>query len=169
MVSSIKRQQYDEADFVGPQSQCVTARPPFDPEEFARTTDSRIRVNASAPPRTLASTAPPPPGLAVYPLDVGAGAGGSDSIPISIAALEVADADFPELTGETVPTLAVDRAELEWFELPPQIHLLLLHVNGSDSVAEICRQAGTELAEGIAVLGELAREGLVIAAPGNPG
>ncbi|MBV9945259.1 MAG: hypothetical protein JOZ69_00235 [Myxococcales bacterium] len=135
---------------IEPSSQTITARPPYDPEEFARDTDSKIVLSDAS---ALAPTVPPPPGLPEYPIDVGAAA---------------SDLGTRALSGDSVPVLAVDWSELDWFELPAEVHLLLLHVNGSDSVATISGIVGVALAEALAVLGELARDGLVIESRGTP-
>jgi hypothetical protein len=114
----------------------TTVRPPFDPEEFARKSESSIRVNdgATPPPPSAKPTAPPPPGIPVY-----AAASGGDAIPL----------------------LVVSRDDLEWFELTPKARAMLAHVDGQHTVAAICSSTGLQLGDALEALEELAREGLV--------
>lgn len=114
-----------------------TVRPPFDPEEFARESDSLIRIEA-------APTVAPPP----MPEHANGGTSGT------IAALAA-------VGPEVVPLLDVARDDLEWFDLQPVARALLRHVDGHASLATIAESADVPLDEATAVLHELAREGVL--------
>jgi hypothetical protein len=110
----------------------ATVRPPFDPEEFARQSEL--------------STVPPPGQLPDL-----------DPIISSEATLEVL---FVE--ADTVPTLAVAREDLEWFDLPPVVRGLLHHVDGEAALEQVCTRAAQPLDQGIALVEQLVRDGLLI-------
>jgi hypothetical protein len=121
-----------------------TVRPPFDPEQFARESDSRVAADARAS-RSDIPTAPPPPGLSQYaPRAV------SGTVPIGAA-----------LGHESVPQLAVAREDLAWFDLSPRARLVLGHIDGCAPVSAICAAAGIELDEAVSLLHGLARDGVV--------
>jgi hypothetical protein len=128
----------------------MTVRPPFDPQEFARQTESRVRVPESSLSSHLTSTLPPPAELPQYPHDL-------------------ADPDHGPFGPDTIPMLAMDPGEFAWFELPPLAHRLLAYVNGQDSVARICELTGTDLGDALATLADLAREGVISAESGTRG
>ena len=113
-----------------------TVRPPFDPEEFARESDSLIRIEA-------AETVPPPA--------MSTPRGGTSGTMTALAAVG------PEL----VPSLALSRDDLEWFDLEPVARVLLRYVTGGEPVEAIARNAGVSLEQAVAVLHELAREGIL--------
>lgn len=138
------RPEGEPAPGAGPRSEQITIRPPFDPLEFARDADSTIRI-AEAAPQPLPPTVPPPPGIPEYSSDT------SIRAPHTPLAID----------GDMVPTLAVNAADLDWFELPPLARRVLLQVDGCESVASICARCGLELAAGIRVLGDLAGQGLI--------
>ncbi len=114
-----------------------TVRPPFDPEEFARESDSLIRIEAAA---TM-----PPPAMSDH-----GGAGTSGTI-----------AAFATVGPEVVPLLDIARDDLEWFDLQPVARALLRHVDGRTSVASIAERANVSTNQAMAVLHELAREGIL--------
>src|SRR5580698_10073387 len=93
-------------------SELVTVRPPFDPQEFARQSE---RV-----------TLPPPPKAP------------SEAPELVSGTMEV----FWPVEPTTIPSLAVARDDLEWFELPPLCRKLLEHVDGTATVASICERSG---------------------------
>src|SRR5580700_10890073 len=97
-----------------PQAEPPTVRPPFDPEEYARESESKIRLEATQ------ATMPPPAAA-------GLGSG-------TIAALAVIEPDV-------VPLLVVARDDLDWYELEPNARSLLRHVDGQATIAAIARLA----------------------------
>jgi hypothetical protein len=110
-------------------SEPTTVRPPFDPEVFARESDSKVH---DALPPSARPTVPPanPAGThAASPTDV--------------------------------PTLAVAREDLEWFDLSPSARELLLHINGRDAVDALAERARSPVTEVLRELARLADEGLV--------
>jgi hypothetical protein len=109
-------------------SEPPTVRPPFDPDTFARESDSRVRIEVEPPSRR--PTVPP----------VHAVAG--------------------ERTGE-VPSLAMGREDLEWFDLSPMARSMLRHVNGRDTVDVIASRLAMPVQDVITELDRLAREGVV--------
>jgi len=109
-------------------SEPPTVRPPFDPDSFARESDSRVRIEVDPPSRR--PTVPPVVLLA------------------------------SERAGE-VPSLALGREDLEWFELSAMARSLLRHVNGRDTVDVIASRLAMPVADVITELDGLAREGVV--------
>ncbi|MGH7269634.1 MAG: hypothetical protein ACREJ3_04310 [Polyangiaceae bacterium] len=117
-------------------SQRITARPPFDPQEFARQSERR--------------TSPPPPEPFVR--------AGSETPEVVSGQFE--DVVFVEET--TIPVLAISQEDLAWFDLALPARTLLDHIDGETSVEGICIRAGLPLTEGIDLLGDLARDGIVV-------
>ncbi len=126
--------------------EATTVRPPFDPETFARESDSNMRVleeSGRAPaerPRDHGAgvfsrpTVPPPPGVPSYAAIIGV---------------------------EGIPELVVAREDLEWFDLSPEARTLLQHVDGENAVAVICDKVHLPENDVISELERLAGEGLV--------
>jgi hypothetical protein len=112
-------------------SERVTARPPFDPEEFARQSE---RV-----------TLPPSPKAP------------SDAPELISGTMEVV---WPVETTN-IPTLVVAKEDLEWFELPPLCRKLLEFVDGTASVEAICERSGVSFTDASDLFDELVREGIV--------
>ena len=110
----------------------ATVRPPFDPQEFARQSERE--------------TLPPPVATT------------SDAPDVVSGTMEV----FWPVEATTVPTLAVAKEDLEWFELPPMARKLLEHVDGTTPIEEICARSGVSLLDASALFDELAREGIVL-------
>jgi hypothetical protein len=106
-------------------------RPPFDPAEFARQSEL--------------STIPPP---AQVP-DL-------DPVISSETTLEVLFVD-----GETIPSLAVAREDLEWFDLTAEVRDLLRHIDGEATLATVCTRASRPLDEGVALAEQLVRDGVL--------
>jgi hypothetical protein len=110
----------------------ATVRPPFDPAEFARQSEL--------------TTSPPP---AVQLPD-------QDPV-ISTETTEVLFVD-----EETVPALAVAREDLEWFDLAPLVRNVLRFVDGERSIGKISAEVGQSSDQGIALVEQLVRDGLVV-------
>jgi hypothetical protein len=109
----------------------ATVRPPFDPEEFARQSER--------------STVPPP---AQVP-DL-------DPVVSSETTLEVLFVD-----GETIPSLAVAREDLEWFDLSHDVRELLRHVDGEATLSVVCERAGRTVDDGILLVEQMVRDGVL--------
>jgi hypothetical protein len=114
--------------------EAITVRPPFDPEKFARESDSSLRIGEQRGPASNRPTVPPPPGLP----------------------------DYTSLLGvDGIPELVVAREDLEWFDLTPEARNLLQHVDGESTVSTICDKLRRPANDVIGELGRLAGEGLV--------
>jgi hypothetical protein len=109
----------------------VTARPPFDPEEFARQSER--------------ATLPPPPRAP------------SDAPELVSGTMEV----FWPVEATTIPSLAVARDDLEWFDIPPLARKLLEHTDGMATIEAICARSGIELVDASNLFDDLVREGIV--------
>jgi len=123
-----------------------TARPKFDPEEFARDSDAMVRGTAEVP-RSRMPTVPPPPDAAGSTPDlqeVGTIGGAREA-----------------LGADAVPCVAWSREDLALFDLGAEATRLLGYVNGISSVEAICRRACVTAEEGAAVMLELAEQGVV--------
>jgi hypothetical protein len=136
-----------------------TARPPFDPTNFARESDARIRAAAAAPASSLPTVRPPE---------------GSADILASLKEMRASDAgsipDVQEVDAngardalgpEAIPFVAVSTADLAWFDLGPEAARLLAHVNGVSSLEAICATAGITADDAASLLLDLAEQGVV--------
>jgi hypothetical protein len=63
---------------------------------------------------------------------------------------------------ETIPSLAVAREDLEWFDLGPIVRNVLRHVDGEITIAKICAQVGQPPEEGVTLVEQLVRDGLLV-------
>jgi hypothetical protein len=109
----------------------ATVRPPFDPAEFARQSER--------------STVPPPAQVPdLEPVITG------DST------MEVLFLD-----ADTIVVLAVAREDLEWFDLSADIRDLLQQVDGTSSLSHVCTRAGRSVDDGIALVEQLVRDGVL--------
>jgi hypothetical protein len=115
-------------------AQPATVRPPFDPEAYARESDSRI-TEAHTRTGAAPSDRPTAPPLVEPPSRV---ASASD-----------------------VPVLAMSPEDLEWFELPAFSRSLLSHLDGRADVATIASRTNAKLAEVLSALDQLARDGVI--------
>ena len=120
-----------------------TVRPPFDPEAYARESESSIRLD-TVPPSNR-PTAPPPPGMPQYTPGVTSGTMQS----------------LGSVTSDAVATLAVAREDLEWFDLPVLSRSLLALIDGRETIASLARRAGIALDRAMASFHEMARDGIV--------
>jgi hypothetical protein len=121
----------------------ATVRPPFDPEAFARESDSKVRVETD--PVSARPTAPPPPGIPQYAPGLSSGTMHS----------------LGSVTSDAIPTLAVARDDLEWFELPAFTRDLLHLVDGHEPIAAICLRGGIALDRAMAAFHELVNDGVI--------
>jgi hypothetical protein len=108
-----------------------TVKPAWDPEKYARETDSRIRLESSIPPSARPTVPPPGPE------------------PVHMA------------RGTDVPVLAISRDDLEWFELSSSSRDLLRQVNGRDTVEALATLLRVPPEQLLTDLEGLAREGLI--------
>jgi hypothetical protein len=132
-------------------SERPTARPPFDPAQFAQEAESRLgHAEESPASRKETPRAFPRPSLAVT------------SRP---KVREAGSARWPKasdnLDGKAVPLLAMSRQELEWFALSPSASRLIAQVDGLAAVETICSRAELPCAEGTLILLELSDQGIV--------
>jgi hypothetical protein len=112
-------------------SERPTARPPFDPAQFAQEAESRLGREESPASRKETPRAFPRPPLA------------ATSRP------------------KAVPLLAMSRQELEWFALSPSASRLIAQVDGLAAVETVCLRAELSSAEGTRILLELSDQGIV--------
>jgi hypothetical protein len=120
-----------------------TVRPPFDPETYARESESNIRIETLPPSHR--PTAPPPPDMPQYQPGITSGTMQS----------------LGSVTSDAVPVLAVAREDLEWFDLPQVNRSLVGLVDGRRSIVELARHAGAPLDRAMASFHEMARDGIV--------
>jgi len=131
-------------------SERPTARPPFDPAQFAQETESRLGLSESPSSRKETPRAFPRPSLAVTSRpkvrEAGSGRGPKASDNLDVKA---------------VPLLAMSRQELEWFALSPSASRLVAEVDGLAAVETVCSRAELPCAEGSLILLELSDQGIV--------
>lgn len=120
-----------------------TVRPPFDPEAYARESETSIRLD-TVPPSNR-PTAPPPPGVPQYQAGITSGTMQS----------------LGSVTSDAVPMLAVAREDLEWFDLAQPVRTLLALVDGVVPIAGLALRAGVAVDGAMASFHELARDGIV--------
>ncbi len=110
----------------------VTARSAIRiPEEFARQSER--------------ATLPPPPRAP------------SDAPELVSGTMEV----FWPVEATTIPSLAVARDDLEWFDIPPLARKLLEHTDGMATIEAICARSGIDLVDASNLFDDLVREGIV--------
>jgi hypothetical protein len=124
-----------------------TVRPPFDPEAYARESESRLRV---------ADVVPPPPRTPLPP--------GDDEVPPSSQSATRLTARPPHgdvPSPEAVPYRATAAEDLEWFDLDAEAIALFNRVNGVRTIARIADSIGIAEVLACAVFMRLASEKLV--------
>lgn len=121
-----------------------TVRPPFDPLQFARDSESKVRIGETDP-ASARPTAPPPPGMPQYQAGLTSGTMHS----------------LANVGADTVPSVAVTPEDLEWFDLPEVTALLLVLVDGTSNIGALSERADISLDEAMAAFHELARDGIV--------
>ena len=109
----------------------ATVRPPFDPAEFARQSELTTMPPAGQVPDL-------------------------DPVVSTEATMEVLFVD-----GDTVPTLAVAREDLEWFDLAQPVRDLLRHVDGKASLSAVCARARRSVEDGVSLVEQLVRDGVL--------
>jgi hypothetical protein len=125
-----------------------TVRPPFDPEQFARESDSRLRAVAAS---SNWPTVRPP---------------SSDLLVAAEAAPDIQQGDVAEDAGsalglDSVPLMAASPEELGWIDLPAEASALVAHVNGVATLGEICAKAGVTPEDGAFLMLDLAERDVV--------
>jgi hypothetical protein len=121
-----------------------TVRPPFDPLEYARQSESKIQIGETDPP-SARPTAPAPAGIPQYQAGVTSG---------TMASLGSVGLD-------TVPVLAVAKDDLAWFELPQPAAKLVAEVDGKVNIGTIAARARVAPDAAMHAFHELARQGIV--------
>lgn len=132
-------------------SERPTARPPFDPAQFAQEAESSLRRVENRPSRRATPRAFPQPLLAVSRTAPEEGASSTPLVKTQNNAL----------AAEAVPVLAMSQQELEWFALSPAASRLVAQVDGVSRVDAVCLQAALTRAEGALILLELSEQGIV--------
>jgi hypothetical protein len=129
-----------------------TIAPPFDPEAFARDSESRL------------STAPPPQSSAPT-VRGGAPERTSEMRPIAASGPELEEAGVGDLRDalgdDTVPVVIASPDELGWLDLPPEAERLLAHINGVSTFERICAKANVTSEEGAFIVLDLAEQGII--------
>ena len=110
-----------------------TSRPSFDPEVFARVSDSNLRTAAEVGSPSVRPTAPPPP-----------------AVPRS-----------GPIDPKWVPLLEVARDDAEWFDITATARRVLAQVDGEKTVGALGDALGAEGVDVEAALADLAREGVI--------
>jgi hypothetical protein len=151
-----------------------TAPPPFDMQEYARSSESMLAAEPVEEPqrKVLRPTAPPDatyeelldscsePMRAASP--VGSTLDGEDSSSEGRVVSSTPAVGQPTLPSvESIPTLAVPKDDLEWFGLDEGAQMLVAFVNGHDSIQAIAMNARVDPTEAQQLFAELALAGAV--------
>lgn len=118
-----------------------TVRPPFDPEEYARESESRLRI----------ADVVPPPARTPVPFDAPPGSESGTRLTAATGAP----------SPEDVPYRVMAQEDLEWFDLDRDAVALLERVNGLRAIRRIAATIGVEEALACAIFMRLAAEGIV--------
>jgi len=117
-----------------------TVRPPFDPEEFARESESRLRIAHVAAPLIADDEVPP---------------SSQSATRLTAAARETLPAP------DAVPFRAMAMEDLEWFDLDGEAKALLERVNGVRTIARIAETVGMEPVLACGLFVRLAAENII--------
>jgi hypothetical protein len=136
-----------------------TVRPPFDPETFARESESGLHEAASPtvpPPTPRVLHRPEAPALELTPSSRFRAPSSPDieEPPTGADALSA-------LGLHTVPLLGVARDELEWVVLSGDADRVLAYVDGTRTLEKVAASAGMSTEDVAAVLLDLADQGVV--------
>ncbi len=121
-----------------------TVRPPFDPEEFARDSESRLRIADVVPVDVTFDDSEPPPSSQSATRLTAAGASRGSAPP-----------------PDAVPYRVMAPEDVEWFELDSDASALLDRVNGVKTIARIADTIGVASPLACAIFMRLARERIV--------
>lgn len=135
-----------------------TVRPPFDPEAFARESESGL--HEAVPASSLRPTMRPFHRPEVPPLEWGATRTPLPSTPELDEPAASCDA-LDALGADAVPILAVSREGLEWVVLATDASRLLAHVDGARSLEVVSAMANIATEDGAAILLDLGDQGIV--------
>jgi hypothetical protein len=122
-----------------------TARPPFDPVEYARESERNLRAAQQISEEPITA-----PGLVSDPA--------IRTAPLASELRAVAPAAPPALTS--VPVISVAREDLEWFDLDEARRELLDRVDGISTLAETLDRA-RDIPNAANLLQELAKQGMI--------
>ena len=120
----------------------ATVRPPFDPEEFARDSESRLRIADVVPLPSEDSDSPP-----------------SSQSATRLAAAGTSRGSAPP--PDAVPYRVMAPEDVEWFELDHDALSLLNRVNGLKTIERIADGVGVASPLACAIFMRLARERIV--------
>jgi hypothetical protein len=144
-----------------------TIVPPFDPEEFARESESGLHAAAaptSPPPTPRVLARPEAPFLELTPSRSTRSPSSPDAPEIEEPPVDV-DLDGSDALNalglHAVPVLGVSRDELEWVVLSADADRLLTFIDGARTLEAVAAMAKTSAEEVAAVLLDLADQGLV--------
>ena len=122
----------------------TTVRPPFDPQEFARDSESRLRIaDVISVDVQLDDSEPPPSSESATRLAVAGASRGSAPPP------------------DAVPFRVMAPEDVEWFELDHDALALLDRVNGLKTIARIADTIGVAAPLACAIFMRLASERIV--------
>jgi hypothetical protein len=136
-----------------------TARPPFDPVQFARESDARMRVVTEAPPSNL-PTVRPPEGSATILRSLNEMRAQAGSMP-ELEEIATTGGARAALGANEVPYLVMALEDLSWFDLGPDAARLLASIDGVCSLETACAMAGLTAEEGATLLLTLAEQGMI--------
>jgi hypothetical protein len=138
----------------------ITDRPPFDPVQFARESEARLRAT-DAPTSGMPTVRPPPgAGLDAEALlslqEVRAPAGSIPDVQVD------SDSGADEALGiDAIPFVAVSRDDLPWFDLAVGAVKLLAHIDGVRTLEVVFARADIPEDEGVSLLLAMAEQGIV--------
>jgi hypothetical protein len=135
-----------------------TMRPSFDPERFARESESGLHEADPASSRRPTPRAFRRPELP--PLQWGTTRAALPSAPELDQRATGCD-PLDALGRDAVPVLVVTREELEWIELSPEASRLVGCVDGASPLDTVCAKASMAAEDGAMILLDLADRGLV--------
>jgi hypothetical protein len=138
-------------------SERPTLTPPFDPAEFARESESKLRVSKPLPPRE------PQAGSATK---IRRADPRAEEDLVELAFEETERATRPNataLTLQSVPLLAVAPDRMRGMQLDHRAGFILSHVDGVSDVETILDVSGMASDEALRILNDLAQKGIITA------
>jgi hypothetical protein len=136
-----------------------TTRPPFDPAEYARASDAKIRAATEVPPSDHPTVRPPEgfPQALTFPSEMRSVRG---SIP-DLQEVETSSGARDALGKDAVPFVMASSEDLGWFDLGSEAMRLLACVDGVSSLEAVSAKATMTAEEGAFHLLDLAERGVI--------